>query len=1162
MKPVLAWLVEHRLVAWLLGLLVLLAGLRAQPFVPRIPGLPLDPVAVDALPDLGENQQIVFTDWPGRSPQDVEQQITAPLSSALLGLARVRSVRGTSMPGFSTIAVVFEDGADFYASRTRIAERLASLPVDLLPPGVRPSLGPDATGLGQVFAYTLEGQDAQGRTVGGFDPDELRAVQDWTVRLGLQAVPGVSEVAAVGGMVREVQVDVEPERLRAAGVGVEELAEAIETSNLDVGLRSLERNGVELQVRSEGFLESLHDLEQAVVAWREGAPLRVGDLARVRLGPALRQGALDDEGAPAVGGIVVARHGANPMEVIAALKARIAELEPSLPRRVLSDGTEARVRLVPFYDRSQLIAETLQTLAQALLQQVLITVIVVLVMLRNLRGSLLIAGLLPLSVLGCFAVMKLAGVQANVMALAGIAVAIGTMVDIGIVVVENMHRALRPGMDAAARARAVVEAAAEVGPAVLTSVLTTVVSFLPVLGLTAGEQRLFLPLVLTKSFAMLLALGLALLVLPGLGALLLRAREERPSALTPSPAAPSGGRAAGVRARRTRGLLDALLVLVLGLLLVLSWLPLGEERGLPLNLLVAGLLLVLVLGGLRLFERAYPRILSLALAHKAAFLALPLGLVLLALLALRDLGREYLPPFDEGAFLYMPTTAPHASIGEAQALLSAMDAEIARVPEVARVVGKLGRAESALDPAPVAMFETVVLLRPEFGRDAQGRRVRQWRPEIRGPRDIWREIERAAALPGLTGAPRLAPIQARQVMLQSGMRAPLGVKVQGPRLDEVEAFALALEERLRAVPELRPGSVFADRQLGLPTLSIRLDREALARHGLRLTEVQRTLELALAGVELTRTVEGRQRVPVRLRYAREARGAVEDVGAVLISTPSGAQLPLRAVARLVEERGPQMIRSEDTALQSQVVFDAAPGVDERRAVQAAARAIEEGLREGALVQPEGVSFRFAGTWEQALRAEDRLAVLVPLAGLLVFLLIYLQFGRVSTAGIIASGVLVAGSGAVLLLWLYGRPGFLALEVGGVDLRELFQVGTVNLSVAVWVGMIALLGIATDDGVVLSTWLEQSLRARPPRSREEVRARTLEAGERRLRACLMTSATTLLALLPVITSPGRGADVMLPLALPALGGMSVALLTLFVVPVLTAAREERGLPERV
>lgn len=1150
MKPLLAWLVEHRLVAWLLGLLVLLAGLRAQPFLARIPGLPLDPVAVDALPDLGENQQIVFTDWPGRSPRDVEEQITAPLSSALLGLARVRSVRGTSMPGFSTIAVVFEDGADFYASRTRIAERLASLPADLLPPGVRPSLGPDATGLGQVFAYTLEGQDAQGRTVGGFDPDELRAVQDWTVRLGLQAVPGVSEVAAVGGMVREVQVDVEPERLRAAGVGVEELAEAIETSNLDVGLRSLERNGVELQVRSEGFLESLRDLEQAVVAWREGAPLRVGDLARVRWGPALRQGALDDEGAPAVGGIVVARHGANPMEVIAALKARIAELEPSLPRRVLPDGTEARVRIVPFYDRGQLIAETLATLSQALLQQVLITALVVLVMLRNLRGSLLIAGLLPLSVLGCFALMKLAGVQANVMALAGIAVAIGTMVDIGIVVVENMHRALRPGMDAEARARAVVEAAAEVGPAVLTSVLTTVVSFLPVLGLTAGEQRLFLPLVLTKSFAMLLALGLALLVLPGLGALLLRPREER-------AAAPTGGRPA-----RTRGLLDALLVLVLGLLLVLSWLPLGEERGLPLNLLVAGLLIVLVLGGLRLFERAYPRILSLALAHKAAFLALPMSLVLLGLLALRDLGREYLPPFDEGAFLYMPTTAPHASIGEAQALLSAMDAEIARVPEVARVVGKLGRAETALDPAPVSMFETVVLLRPEFGQDAQGRRVRQWRPKIRGPRDIWREIERAAALPGLTGAPRLAPIQARQVMLQSGMRAPLGVKVQGPRLDEVEAFALALEERLRAVPELRAGSVFADRQLGLPTLSIRLDREALARHGLRLTEVQRTLELALAGVELTRTVEGRQRVPVRLRYAREARGAAEDVGAVLLTTATGAQIPLRAVARLVEERGPQMIRSEDTALQSQVVFDAATGVDERRAVRAAARAIEEGLREGALVQPEGVSFRFAGTWEQAQRAEERLAVLVPLAGLLVFLLIYLQFGRASTAGIIASGVLVAGSGAVLLLWLYGRPGFLALEVGGVDLRELFQVGTVHLSVAVWVGMIALLGIATDDGVVLSTWLEQSLRARPPRSREEVRARTLEAGERRLRACLMTSATTLLALLPVITSPGRGADVMLPLALPALGGMSVALLTLFVVPVLTAAREERGLPDRV
>ena len=1198
-QHVIGWFIQNRLIVFLLTLMLILGGIYVAPFEWDSGEMPRDPVPVDAIPDIGENQQIVFTEWPGRSPRDVEDQVTYPLTTALLGIPGVRTVRSSSALGFSTIYIIFSDDVEFYWSRSRVLEKLASLPPGTVPEGVTPTLGPDATALGQVFWYTLEGQDPQGNTVGGWDPDELRSIQDWTVRYALQSVEGVSEVASVGGFVREYQIDVDPTAMRAHGVNITQIADAVRRSNLDTGARTLEINGAEYLVRALGFVENLEDLEQAVVLARENTPVRIRDVAKVSMGPALRRGALDDEGAPAVGGVVVARYLENPLQVIHSVKDKMAQIQPGLPSRTLEDGTVSQVTIVPFYDRSVLIGETLSTLSTALYQQILITLIVVLVLLRKLRSSALISVILPLGVLGTFVVMKLTGVDANIMALGGIAIAIGAMVDIGIVFVENIEQHLSENTaDNKSQTREVVvrNAAAEVAPAVLTSVLTTVVSFLPVFGLTATELRLFAPLAYTKTFAMAVALVLAVVILPAAALVLFRAR--------PGPVADDsiGGTriwrslfrmahlrdlallALGIAAlwvslpggllvialavwRFARPLVDpdwlergelaenVLTVLLVSVLLIVDWLPLGQAAGLLPNLLFAGGLIASILGGFQLFVTLYPRLLRWVLEHKLVFLSLPALMVLAGVLSWSSLGREYMPPFDEGSYLYMPSTMPHASIGEAQAMMSNMDAAIAQIPEVDRVVGKLGRVDSALDPAPVSMIETVITYLPEYRTEPDGTRVRQWRDHIRRPQDIWTEITQAAEIPGLTSAPTLMPINARIVMLQSGMRAPMGIKVKGPDLESIEAFGMALEGVLKQVPSIREETVFADRVVGKPYLEIALDREAIGRFGLRVVDVQQVLQIALGGQTLTRTVEGRERYPVRVRYMREDRDSIEALEGVLIPTPSGDHVPLSQLAEVVYTKGPQVIKAEDTFLTSYVLFDREPERAEVEVVEAAQVRIAQSIASGELVLPAGVSFEFAGSYENQVRSEKRLLMLIPIALACVFILLYLQFHRVSTTAVIYSGVLVAVSGGFGLLWLYGQPWFLDFSLFGTGMRALFQVGTVNLSVAVWIGVIALIGIATDDGVVLSTYLSQVFERDPPSTVQDVRELTIQAGLRRVRPCLMTTATTLLALLPVITSQGRGSDIMLPLALPVFGGMAIEIVTLFVVPVLYCAVEE-------
>jgi Cu(I)/Ag(I) efflux system membrane protein CusA/SilA len=1264
----------NRLMA-VLGLLLAIGwGLYVMPFDIDLGEAPRDPVPVDAIPDIGENQQIVFTEWPGRSPQDVEDQITYPMTVEMLGVPGVKTIRSFSMFGFSSVYVVFEDDIEFYWSRSRVLERLASAQKKL-PPGVTPTLGPDATALGQVFWYTLEGE--------GFSLHELRSIQDWYVRYALQSAFGVSEVASVGGYVREYQVDVDPDAMRAHGVHLHDIFKAVRRSNLDVGARTIEVNRVEYVIRGVGFLKSTEDLERSVVKATDGVPVYLSNVGHVTLGPALRRGALDKEGAEAVGGVVVVRFGANPLQVIKNVKEKIDEVAPGLPKRTLADGRESQVKIVPFYDRTQLIHETLGTLEEALSLEILVTILVVLFMVIHLKASLLVSGLLPLAVLMSFVAMRYVGVDSNIMSLSGIAIAIGTVVDMGVIMSENMLRHLESRPPGKSLTATIYTAASEVGGAVVTAVSTTVVSFMPVFAMTGPEGKLFRPLAFTKTFMLVSSVLIALMLIPPMFHILMKPRlkgkyttrqvagilavlqlilaaawgfwEGQPGLVAANvvllglwtalgaihfrllekiPAIPGrfvlaalllvlgvglgvgwrwwiGFLVAGygiyrtlepmvpakIQARMPRAI-NIAAIAVMWILLSVYWMPLGIENGSIINALFVGS----VVGGLLfvfwLFQRFYEPLLRYFLRRKILFSSIPVVIVLfgftvwlgfdktfspvrkgLGLLGVDEstvrstsiwvgashafpgMQKEFMPPLDEGSFLYMPTTMPHASIGEALDVMSKQDMAFRAIPEVDSVVGKIGRVESPLDPAPLSMVETVITYVPEYGPPdpETGERKRQWRDHIHGPDDIWQEIVKAGEIVGTTSAPKLQPISARIVMLQSGMRAPMGVKILGAKLEEIEQVALDVERFLKEVPKVKAEAVIADRVVGKPYLEIHIDREAVARYGIHIQDVQDVIQVAVGGVKITSTVEGRERYPVRVRYRRELRDSIEDLGRILVAGRGGAQIPLSQLSEIRYVRGPQMIKAEDTFLVAYVLFDKRDGFSEVETVEAAQRYLDAKLESGELVLPPGTKKPiFAGSYENQVRAERKLKILVPLALAIIFLILYLQFHRVSTTLLVFSGILMAWSGGFILLWLYSLDWFLDFAIAGVNMRDLFQVHTINLSVAVWVGFIALFGIASDDGVVIATYLDQTYAKRSPKTRKEIQEATVEAGLKRIRPCLMTIATTVIALLPVMTSQGRGADVMVPMALPTVGGMMVALLTVFVVPVGYTAIREMGL----
>ncbi len=1364
---VIRFCLENKLVVGLIVIVVMAWGAMVAPFDWNLGGLPRDPVPTDAIPDIGENQQIVFTEWMGRSPQDVEDQITYPLTVSLLGVPGVKTVRSYSFFGFSTIYVIFKEDVEFYWSRTRVLEKLNSLPAGTLPEGVQPTLGPDSTPLGQIYWYTLEGRDPDGNPVGGWDLDELRTIQDWYVRYYLLGAEGISEVASVGGFVQEYQIDVDPDAMRAARVTLDDIFMSVKKSNIDVGARSIEISKAEYFIRGLGFVEKVEDIEYSVVAVNDDVPIYIKDVATVTLGPALRRGALDKGGAEAVGGVVVVRYGFNPLEAIKNVKKKIEEFAPGLATKAVMDyrkvsreevvayaqangfdafiadevnhdqwvkhlrstprgqwpawATTSQVTVVPFYDRTGLIYETLGTLNTALIEEILVTIIVILVMVMHLRSSFLISALLPLAVLMCFIAMKTFGVDANIVALSGIAIAIGTMVDMGIILCENILSHLDEAEPEENRLEVVFRASSEVGGAVLTAVSTTIISFLPVFTMIGAEGKLFKPLAFTKTFALAASVIVALTIIPPIAHLLFTTRINSRTlrqifygglVLAGIVLAFSVAWWAGVilaalgayklaeeslparlehwRAWIHRGgllLANGAAVLLVGIFLTEHWLPLGPEKGLVRNLVFVGTLIGGLLAFFQIFAKyLYEPILWWCLNHKLLFLIAPALILLLGvgawlgpamllgripqayeaqsfgeeelgelsalerfkyeLAGIKSMtwdddvagqslwtkakwtlaqgwegfGKEFMPPLDEGSYLYMPTTMPHASIGEATDVLALQGQRINAIPEVELAVGKIGRVRSPLDPAPISMIETVINYKSEYVVDESGHRLRfrfdsdevdwaqdaegnllsapdgepyqvqgkfvrdedggliedpdgvpfrQWRPPldlglnpgreawsgIAKPDDIWHEIVEAAQVPGTTSAPRLQPIAARIVMLQSGMRAPMGVKVKGPDLDTIERVALEIEGHLKQVPSVEASAVIADRVVGKPYLEIDFKRREIARYGLTIRDVQDVVEVAIGGRTITTTVEGRERFPVRVRYLRELRNQIETLKTILVPAKDGTQIPLSQMAEINYVRGPQVVKSEDTFLTAYVLFDMKPGEAEVNVVEDAQRYLNQKIDSGEFVLPPGVSYTFAGNYENQIRSQKTLMVVLPLALFVIFIILYFQFRSVITTSLVFSGIAIAWAGGFIMLWLYGQPWFLDFEVFGTNMQTLFQIHPINLSVAVWVGFLALFGIATDDGVVVTTYLDQSFFKRRITTKEEARQATLAAGLRRVRPCLMTTATTILALIPVLTSTGRGSDIMVPMAIPSFGGMMIEIMTMLVVPVLYCSVQE-------
>lgn len=1214
------FLIENKLIAFVLMSLFFIWGIVHAPFDFGIGFLPKDSIAVDAIPDIGENQQIVYAPWEGQSPQDIEDQITYPLTSYLLGLPGVKSIRGSSMFGFSSIYVIFEENTDFYWARSRILEKLNALSKDFLPDGVKPVLGPDATALGQIFWYTLEGRDENGKVTGGWDLHEIRSVQDFYVKNTLLAAKGVSEIASIGGYVREYQVDVDPELMRQYQVSLSQVVKAVRESNKDIGAKTLEINRAEYFVRGLGYVKSIEDLENTQVRTKDFTPIRIKDIAKVGFGPAERRGILDKEGAEVVGGVVVSRYGANPMEVIKNLRKKIAEIELGMPNKVLNDDRISKLTLVPFYDRSTLIDETLRTLGDALTYEILITILVVLILLFNLRVSILISGLIPLAVLMVFISMKLFKVDANVVALSGIAIAIGTMVDMGIILSENIIRHLNLNKDKTIN-EVVYEATVEVSGAILTAGFTTIVSFIPVFTLTGAEGKLFTPLAFTKTAALTASMFIALFIIPPVVAQLFRkwTWKNKVHIICNAVLMVVGVLmfisvnflGLVILGFGVIGILGRLKVLSLEqsgkyrfywiglsiiLLLVYYWRPLGFENQLILNFIFVGFLCFLVLGIIVLFKKFYDRILIWALENKLLFLSIPSILLLFGVFIMFTTGKEFMPSLDEGSYLLMPTSMPHSGVTENKLILQQLDMAVANIPEIETVVGKSGRVESSLDPAPLSMYENMIFYKSEFILDDSGRPIsfktnedglfetkqggfieegrsvkyenliedshgdfyRNWRPEINSKEDIWEAIIKATQLPGVTSAPKLQPIETRLVMLQTGMRAPMGLKIRGLNLKEIEAFGLQLESVLKEVDGIKKETIFADRIVGKPYLLVDIDRNKIARYGISIADLQEVLEVAVGGKVLSQTVEGRERYNIRVRYPRELRGSPEDLSRIYIQTDKGVSIAISELVSIEYERGPQHIRSEDGFLMGYVLFDKEDGFAEVDVIENAEKTIKEKIGQNKINIPTGINYQFAGTYENQLHAEKTLSFVVPLVLLAIFIILYMQFRSISISLMVFTGVAVAFAGGFILIWLYGQSWFMNFDLGNINMRNLFNIGTVNLSVAVWVGFIALFGIATDDGVVMATYLKQTFDKNNPSEKEGIRTSVLEAGRKRIRPCLMTTATTLLALLPILTATGRGSDIMIPMAIPSFGGMLVALISLFIVPVLFSWRKEIGL----
>lgn len=1002
---------------------------------------------IDAIPDLSENQVIVFTDWGGRSPQEVEDQVTYPLTVNLQGLPGVKTVRSSSAFGFSMVNVIFEDSTDIYFARTRVLERL-NLASSFLPSGVTPVMGPDATGVGQVFWYTVEGP---------YDSGTLHSIQDWFIKYQLNSVPGVAEVASVGGFVRQYQIDLDPVKLRAYNISLPMVLGAVERSNNNIGAKVIEVNDAEYMVRGIGLLNGINDIEDISLSAANGTPVYLRNVASVQLGPEFRRGVLDKGGKEAVGGVVVIRYGANAQDVIAAVKQKIAEIQPGLPKNV---------KIVPFYDRSVLIGHAVDTLRHALIEEIILVTLAHVIFLWHFRSILVVTVPLPLAVLGSFLFMHGADISSNIMSLGGIAIAIGVLVDAGIVMTENVIRQAEKFEDEHGSYREhiweiTLNAAKLVGRPIFFAMVIIILAFVPVFALTGMEGKMFHPLAFTKTFAMVGSTILAVTLVPVLCTFLIRGKLHR------------------------------------------------EEEN-P------------IMRGLRWL---YQPTLRWALRHRLITISAAVVLFAGAVFTATTIGSEFMPPLDEESALFMPITDPRISLTTATEILRQQDKIIAQDPAVEMVVGKIGRAESATDPAPVNMAETTVIFKPKT----------EW-PRGLTKDAILARLDDKLRIPGVTNI-WTQPIRNRIDMLSTGIRTQVGVKVFGPDLQVIEQKSEEIEHVLHGVPGAT--DLYAERITGAPYLEITVNRPAAARYGLNVADVEEVIETAIGGKNLTTTIEGRQRFPVRVRYARDFRDNPQELAEVLVSSNSGVQIPLREVANIKMVMGPSMISSENGLLRGTVLMNVR-GRDVGGFVDEAKRAVASEVQ-----MPPGYYIAWSGQFENQISAKKRLELVIPAVLLIIFVLLYRTYHSAKEAAHVLLAVPFALTGGVFLVKLLGY----------------------NFSVAVWVGFIALFGTAVQTGVVMVIYLEEAVARRIAADGKltqfGLHEAVMEGALLRLRPKVMTVATVVAGLLPLLWSTRTGAEVMKPLAAPVLGGMISSLLhVLIVTPVIFTWLRERELSDSV
>ena len=1136
-NKILDFCIHERLIVFLASLAFIIFGWLATQTVP-----------LDAIPNVGENQVIVLTEWMGRSPKDIEDQITYPLSIALQSVPGSKSVRGKSMFGFSFVQVTFEDSVDIYWARSRVVEQLTTV-TGTLPEGVTPVLAPDATALGQIYYYVLEPPE-------GMDLAELRSKQDFFVKYSLQSVEGVAEVASIGGYVRQYQIEIDPDKLRYHAITLSTVINAVKAANIDVGAKTVESGGMEYIVRGKGFIgsekteeETIEQINQTVVRTRDGIPLRVQDVAQVQTGPAFRRGALDWNGQEAVGGVVVMRHGENPRTVIERVKKKIKTLEAEL----------GGIKIIGIYDRTILIDETVATLTGALFQEILITIAIMVLFLLHVRASLIIAITLPMAVLMAFIAMNTFGIDANIMSLAGIAIAIGTMVDMGIIILENIYGGLAEWESKGAlggekeRLLVIRRSAAEVVPAVMTAVSTTIVSFLPVFLLTGRDHRLFAPLAWTKSFALVASLIVAVAIIPMLARVFLR------SSKVPAWVSVFFGIGTSIimgslcyfiwgkhLVQWTMLSLPLLTIIAIAFGFFIGWWMTREKiRSMESNP-TSRFVIFLYAGRLRMalnhkaFMLSFPAMLIVAgIGAYAGFPALlkPVEAVFHALRAdlndvpgYVDLKHKHLGlqsddwiALDEGSWFYMPSLYPAASFSQAMEVLQTQDAMIKQIPGVDNVLGKIGRIESALDPAPAAMIETYITLTP---RDT-------WK-EGMTEQTIWEEINAVAKLPGITEASDLQPIQGRVVMLQSGIKASMAIRIYGDTLEGLSQASLAVAEQLKKHPFVKPKTVNPDIVMGKPYFEFEVDREEAARYGMNTMMVNQIVAAGLGGLDVTTTVEGRERYPIQIRFERSVRERLEDLKKVSVVTKSGDVVPLERLAKVSTTWGPGAISSEDARLVAHVTFSPSGGAGDLETVENVISSLKRARMSGDMKFPEGnYEMQPVGSFQNQIEANNRLKWIIPGVLVVNLLLIYFSFRSFPIALVVFSGIPVAFAGGMIAVAYMG----------------------VAVNTAIWVGFIALFGIAVDDGVVMATYIQQTLKRRKVHNVQELREAIYYAGLKRIRPCVMTTLTTIFALLPVLYSTGRGADVARAMAIPVFGGMLVEPFTTFIVPAIYCAYME-------